>query len=76
MRKCDLLVQIKGAENRAASARDDYLKAVQTHNVTVRSFPSNLTAMALGYKAKPNFAVDDEKAIANPAKVDFGRAPK
>jgi LemA protein len=44
--------------------------------VTVRSFPSNLTAMAFGHKAKPNFAVEDEKAIATPPKVDFGTKGK
>jgi LemA protein len=40
--------------------------------VTVRSFPSNLTAMMFGYKTKPSFTVEDEKAIAEPPKVDFG----
>lgn len=69
----DLPGQREGTVNRIAVARNDYMKAVQTYNVTVRSFPSNLTAMAFGYKAKPNFAVDDEKAIANTAKVDFGK---
>lgn len=58
-----------------AVAHNDYIKAVQTYNVTVRSFPSNLTAMAFGYVRKPNFTVDNEKAIANPAKVDFGKTP-
>ena len=76
MRKCDLLVPIKGAENSAASARDDYLKAVQTCNVAARSFTSNLTAMASDYGAKSNFAVNDETTVANPAKVDFGRVHK
>ena len=41
-------------------------------NVTVRSFPSNLTAMLFGYKTKPTFTVENEKAIAQPPKVDFG----
>ena len=42
----------------------------------MRSFPNNLTAMALGYQVKPNFTVDDEKAIAVAPKVDFGGAKK
>ena len=71
----DLQAQLEGTENRIAVARNDYIKAVQTYNVTVRSFPSNLTAMAFGYTAKPNFTVDNEKVIANPAKVDFGKTP-
>ena len=71
----DLQGQPEGTENRIAVARNDYIKAVQTYNVTARSFPSNLTAMVFGYKAKPNFSVDDEKAITNPANVDFGKTP-
>lgn len=71
----ELQAQLQSTENRIAVARNDYIKAVQTYNVTVRSFPSNLTAMAFGYTAKPNFTVDNEKAIANPAKVDFGKTP-
>jgi len=43
--------------------------------VTVRSFPSNLTAMAFGYTAKPNFTVENEGEISRPPKVDFGPAP-
>jgi LemA protein len=46
---------------------------VQDYNVTVRSFPSNLTAMAFGYKVKPSFAVENEKAIAAPPTVDFNK---
>ncbi|HEY2337162.1 MAG TPA: LemA family protein [Burkholderiales bacterium] len=68
----DLQAQLEGTENRIAVARNRYIKAVQEYNVTVRSFPNNLTAMAFGYKPKPNFAVEDEKAIATPPKVDFG----
>jgi LemA protein len=68
----DLQAQLEGTENRIAVARNRYIKAVQEYNVTVRSFPNNLTAMAFGYKPKPNFTVEDEKAIATPPKVDFG----
>jgi LemA protein len=41
----------------------------------VRQFPSNLTAMAFGYKTKPSFEVENEKALAQPPRVDFGTAP-
>ena len=71
----DLQAQLEGTENRIAVARNRYIKSVQEYNVTVRSFPSNLTAMAFGYKPKPNFAVENEKEIAMPPKVDFGPAP-
>jgi LemA protein len=71
----ELQAQLEGTESRIAVARDRYIKSVQEYNVTVRSFPSNLTAMAFGYKAKPNFAVENEKDIAKPPKVEFGAAP-
>ena len=70
----DLQAQLEGTENRIAVARNRYIKAVQEYNVTVRSFPSNLTAMAFGYKTKPNFTVDNEKEISTAPKVDFGTA--
>ena len=70
----DLQAQLEGTENRITVARNRYIQAVQTFNVTVRSFPSNLTAMAFGYKPKPNFTVENEKEIAQPPKVDFGPA--
>ena len=71
----DLQAQLEGTENRITVARNRYIQAVQAYNVTVRSFPSNLTAMLFGYKVKPSFTVEDEKAIATPPKVDFGAPP-
>ena len=70
----DLQAQLEGTENRITVARNRYIKSVQDYNVTVRSFPSNLTAMVMGYKEKPNFAVENEKEIAKPPAVDFGAA--
>ena len=72
----DLQAQLEGTENRIAVARNRYIKAVQDYNVTVRSFPSNLTAMAFGYKTKANFSVENEREIAKPPKVDFGQKAK
>jgi LemA protein len=72
----DLQAQLEGTENRIAVARNRYIKAVQDYNVTVRSFPSNLTAMAFGFKTKPNFTVEDERAISKAPKVDFGQKAK
>ena len=68
----DLQAQLEGTENRIAVARNRYIKSVESYNVTVRSFPTNLTAMMFGHKPKPNFTVEDEKAISTPPKVDFG----
>ncbi len=71
----DLQAQLEGTENRITVARNRYIQSVQTYNVTVRAFPSNLTAMVFGYKAKPNFTVDNEAAIAKPPSVSFDKAP-
>jgi len=71
----DLQAQLEGTENRITVARNRYIQSVLTYNVTVRSFPSNLTAMSFGYKAKPNFSVENEKEIAKPPVVDFDLAP-
>ncbi len=68
----DLQAQLEGTENRITVARKRYIDAVQEYNNTVRSFPSNLTAMVMGYKVKPSFTVDNEKEISKAPKVDFG----
>jgi LemA protein len=70
----DLAAQLEGTENRITVARNRYIQAVQDYNVTVRSFPSNLTAMAFGYKEKPNFTVENEKELAKPPTVGFDAA--
>jgi LemA protein len=67
----DLQAQIEGTENRITVARNRYIEAVQGYNVTVRSFPSNLTAMVFGFETKPGFTVQNEAAIATPPTVDF-----
>lgn len=68
----DLRVALEGTENRIAVARGRYIQAVQDYNVLARSFPTNLTGMVFGYKAKPNFSVANEAAITNAPRVDFG----
>lgn len=69
----ELQAQLEGTENRITVARNRYIKAVQEYNITVRSFPSNLTAMVFGFKVKPSFAVENEKAISVAPKVDFSK---
>jgi LemA protein len=59
----DLHVQLEGTENRIATARHEYIYAVYNFNVTVRSFPSNLTAKLFGYKTKPQYFSNDENNI-------------
>ena len=69
----DLQAQLEGTENRITVARQRFIRAVQEYNVTVRSFPSNLTAMVFGHKVKPTFQVENEEAIAKPPAVDFSK---
>ena len=68
----DLQAQLEGTENRIAVARKRYIDSVQTFNVTVRQFPSNLTAKMFGFAVKPNFSVENEAALAKPPEVKFG----
>jgi len=72
----DLQAQLEGTENRITVARNRYIQSVQTYNITVRSFPSNLTAKMFGMDVKPNFTVENEKEISTAPKVNFGAAPK
>ncbi len=69
----DLQAQLEGTENRITVARNRYIQAVQDYNVTVRKFPSNLTAMMFGFDTKPTFSVANEAEIAIPPKVDFNK---
>jgi len=71
----DLQAQLEGTENRVAVARNRYIEAVQSYNITIRSFPSNLTARMFGYEVKPNFAVANEAEISKPPQVRFTPAP-
>jgi LemA protein len=68
----DLQAQLEGTENRITVARNRYIQSVQDYNVTIRRFPTNLTAMVFGYETKPNFTVENEAAISRPPTVDFG----
>lgn len=71
----DLTAQLEGTENRITVARNRYIKTVQEYNTTVRSFPTNLTAMVFNMDAKPNFTVQNEAVISAPPKVDFNKTP-
>lgn len=68
----DLQAQLEGTENRVTVARNRYIDSVRNYNISVRTFPNNLTAMVMGWKAKANFSVDNEKAIADAPAVRFG----
>jgi LemA protein len=67
----DLQAQLEGTENRIAVARNRYIQAIKDYNVSVATFPGNLTAMVFGFKQKPSFAVENEAAISKPPTVEF-----
>jgi LemA protein len=71
----DLQSQLEGTENRIAVARNRYIQAVQSYNVRVRSFPSNLTAKLFGFQVKPNFTVANEQQLATAPSVSFDTSP-
>jgi LemA protein len=67
----DLQSQLEGTENRITVARNRYIAAVQSYNVTVRQFPANLTAKMFGFQLKPNFTVANEQQISAAPTVSF-----
>ena len=68
----NLQAQLEGTENRITVARNRYVQSVQQYNSMIRTFPNNLTAKMFGYQVKPNFTVENEKAISTAPTVDFG----
>ena len=72
----DLSTQLEGTENRITVARNRYIQEVKSFNTTARSFPTNLTAKMFGINVKPNFSVENEKAISNAPTVDFSGEKK
>jgi len=67
----DLQAQLEGTENRVTVARNRYIDAVRAYNVTVREFPTNLTAKWFDYEVKPNFTVENEAAVSTAPSVQF-----
>ncbi len=69
----DLRVQLEGTENRITVARNRFIETVQSYNVLARSFPTNLTAMAMSYAVKPSFTVTNEAEISKAPTVNFDK---
>jgi LemA protein len=66
-----LQAQLEGTENRVTVARNRYIDAVRAYNVTIREFPTNLTAKMFDYEVKQNFSVENERSISTPPPVQF-----
>lgn len=69
----DLMTQLEGTENRIATERGRYVKAVQEYNVYIRQFPALITAKLFGYDVKANYGVDREEEIRRRPDVNFTR---
>ena len=54
----ELRVELEGTENRIKVARNDYNASVQSYDVQVKSFPTNMFAGMFGFKDKPYFQAD------------------
>jgi LemA protein len=69
-----LMDELAGTENRLAVARMRYNEEVQTYNVLVKRFPTNLYAAAFNYKEAPYYEVAE--AQKQVPKVDFSGIKK
>jgi len=67
----ELQAQLEGTENRITVARNRYIDAVKEFNVTVREFPTNITANMFDFDVKPNFSVQNEAEISKAPTVTF-----
>lgn len=69
----DLMTQLEGTENRIATERGRYVKAVQEYNVYIRQFPTLITAKIFGYGVKANYGVEREQELMRRPEVNFSR---
>jgi LemA protein len=70
----DLQVQLEGTENRVTIARQRYIEVVKNYNDLITVPPTSWTnALFLHRDKKPQFTVENTKAIENAPQVDFGR---
>jgi len=65
----DLQVQLEGTENRINVSRQEYIRAVQDYNTTIKRFPANLFSGLFGFDPLPQFKAE-EKNLEVPV-VDF-----
>jgi LemA protein len=63
--------QLEGTENRIATARRDYIEAVNAFNVSIRRFPGNLVAGLLGTEKKAQ--LEAPEGVTERPEIDFGK---
>src|SRR5713101_675771 len=67
-----LQAQLEGTENRISVERGNFNSAVQSYNVAVRSFPTNLIAGMLGFPPRPFFTAQAGAEKPPPVQFNFG----
>src|SRR5256714_3331741 len=67
-----LQAQLEGTENRISVERGNFNSAVQSYNVAVRSFPTNLIAGMLGFPPRPFFTAQTGAERPPPVQFNFG----
>ncbi len=67
----DLMTQLEGTENRIATERGRYVKAVQEYNLYIRQFPTLITAKIFGYRTMENYGVAKQDQITRDPEVKF-----
>ncbi|MBF24033.1 MULTISPECIES: LemA family protein [Alcaligenaceae] len=67
----DLMTQLEGTENRIATERGRYVRAVQEYNVAIRQFPTVITAKLFGYSVKENYGMDRQEELMRRPEVRF-----
>lgn len=55
----ELQAQLEGTENRIAVARKEYNERVNSYNVAIRRFPSNLVAGMFGFEPQERFVASE-----------------
>jgi LemA protein len=65
----DLMVALEGTENRIAIKRQDYNKAVDNYNTTIRKFPTSIIANIFRFTEKPYYKAS--AGAKEVPKVDF-----
>ncbi len=67
----DLMTQLEGTENRIAVARERYVGAVQAYNLTIREFPTLVTARVFGYQPRSQYGLEKADQIMRDPEVKF-----
>lgn len=69
----NLMTQLEGTENRISVERKNYNDVVNTYNVMLRTFPTNMVAGMFGFEKSNQFEAQTGAEVA--PVVDFSTAP-